>query len=141
MIVGVVGSRRRDSRKDRAILTYEIYKLNKVEKITKIVTGDCKKGADNTAKDICEGTEEIEIDIKYKKDPKTGEKWNDWKDSYHVTYYEFTRMCYARNEEIAKEPLDYLVAQVAPDRKGGTETTIKYFKRHHKDWEKKLKII
>ena len=140
MIVGIVGSRRRNSQKDREILSYEVYKLNLIEKISKIVTGDCNEGADKTARDICEGTEGIEPDIKRIKNPETGEEM-DFNNHPWFEYYIMTHIFYARNEEIAKEPLDYLIALVSPDRKGGTENTIKHFKRHHKDWEKKLIII
>jgi hypothetical protein len=59
-------------------------------------------------------------------------------------WFDYDTMCnifYRRNEEIAKEPMDYLLALVAPDRKGGTENTIKYFKQYNKDWKKKLIII
>ncbi|KKM16481.1 hypothetical protein LCGC14_1685330 [marine sediment metagenome] len=140
MIVGIVGSRRRNSQKDRVILSYEVYKLNKIEQITKIVTGDCDKGADKTTRDIYEGTEGIELDIKRIKNPETGEEM-DFNNHPWFEYYIMTQIFYARNEEIAKEPLDYLIALVSPDRKGGTENTIKHFKRHHKDWEKKLIII
>jgi len=138
MIVGIVGSRRRNSKKDFGKL---IIKLGQLERrtrrfIKKIVTGDCDEGGDDFAREIT-NIFGYELYVKYKLDPETGEKLTRYIDDY----FEFCRVCYARNEEIAKEPLDYLIAIVTPDRTGGTENTIKHFKRHHKDWKEKLILL
>ena len=42
-----------------------------------------------------------------------------------ATYHDYRKMYYARNKQIA-EACDELVALVADDRKGGTESTIKF---------------
>lgn len=143
MKIGIVGSRRRNTEKDFAKIIIRLRQLERETErlIETIVTGDCDEGGDKFARDIADMFG-YELDVKYKKDPKTNQIIPDYIDECeHYDYYTFCKICYARNEEIAKEPLDYLIALVAPDRKGGTENTIKHFKRLHKDWEKKLIII
>lgn len=137
MIVGIIGSRTRDSPRDLKILIDECLEIDKIEKITKIVTGDCQIGGDQFARDVLKSMFDCELDVKYKIDPKTGEKL----EKYVSDYLEFTNICYTRNEKIAEEELGCLLALVAQNRKGGTENTIKHFKRLHKDWKKKLKIL
>ena len=147
MIIGIVGSRRRNTEKDYLNLIWKIVELehNNNTLTKKIVTGDCDEGGDKFARKIANDSKDIELDIKYKLDPETGEKakkpFNRCAKQLPYDYWTFVGICYARNEEIAKEPLDYLIALVAPDRKGGTENTIKHFKRLHKDWEDKLIIL
>ena len=141
MIVGVVGSRRRNTAKDKAML---IIKLGHLELTTgrlikKIVTGDCDEGGDKFAKDIVD-IFGYQLDVKRIKAPETGEEM-DFNAHKWFDYLTICNIYYSRNEEIAKEPLDYLVALVTPDRKGGTENTIRHFRRLHKDWEEKLIII
>ena len=140
MIIGIIGSRRRNSKEDYLNLCWKIVELeDESNSITKkIVTGDCDEGGDKFARKIANDTDDIELDVKFKIDPETGEKLEGYR---RCSYNEFTQICYERNEEIAKEPLDYLIALVAPDRKGGTENTIKHFKRLHKDWKDKLIIL
>lgn len=138
MIVGIVGSRRRNNEEDRSKLY--LY-LSRIGDITKIVTGDCWCGGDEFAGDYADQYD-IELDVKYKRDPETNQIIPDYIDeSEHYDYYTFCKICYARNEEVAKEPLDFLIALVSDDRTGGTENTIKYFKRYHKDWKDKLIIL
>ena len=137
MIIGIVGSRRRNKEIDFGKIVLKLSQLErKTEReIEKIVTGDCDEGGDKFARDIADMFG-YEIDVKFKRDLKNGEKFLGWAHNW-----EFTKMCYSRNEEIAKEPLDYLIALVAPDRTGGTEYTITQFKKYHKDWEDKLIIL
>jgi len=141
MIVGIVGSRRRKGNKDFKKVLDKVMQLevNDQDRITKIVTGDCDEGGDKFARDIG-SVFEIELDIKRIIDPETGEEL-DFNNHRWFYWDEMVQMFYDRNEEIAKEPLDYLIALVASDRKGGTENTIKHFKRLHKDWKDKLIII
>ena len=141
MIVGIVGSRRRKSDKDFGKIVARLSQLEREtgREIKKIVTGDCDEGGDKFAREIADMFG-WECEVKYKLDP-AGNRWINAKISGWVTYWEFTKMCYNRNEEVAKEPLDYLLPLVAPDRTGGTENTIKHFKRHHKDWKEKLIIL
>ncbi|MBW8002650.1 MAG: DUF2493 domain-containing protein [Planctomycetes bacterium] len=108
--IGIVGSRRRDKHKDyikvrEAFL--EIYK-----KGDSIVSGGCPKGGDRFAEMIAKD-EFIDIHI-FKPDWSKGR------------FAGFTR-----NTDIARMS-DVLIACVAPDRKGGTEDTIRKFtKRFH----------
>jgi len=46
-----------------------------------------------------------------------------------MAWYDKTKEYYARNELIAKNS-DVVVAFVSPDRKGGTENTIKWANQH-----------
>jgi len=141
MIVGIVGSRRRNTEKDKAKLIIKLgfLELTIGRLIKKIVTGDCDEGGDKFARDIVD-LFGYEKDVKRIKDPETG--WEmDFKNHKWFPYCEMVQIFYDRNEEIAKEPLDYLIALVAHDRKGGTENTIKHFKKYNEDWEDKLIII
>ena len=108
-----------------------------------IVTGDCDEGGDKFARKLAKGGKYsgIKLDVKFMRDPETNEIIPDYIPFNFYDYYTFCKICYARNEEIAKEPLDYLIALVAPDRKGGTENTIRHFKRYHKDWKNKLILL
>ena len=151
MIIGIIGSRRRASTPDFVLLKRRLKKLvtkrnirGKLSDIDKIVTGDCETGGDNFARIIAKNNG-IECDVKYKKDLFTGEKWEQQLDKdgkvVRVGHKAFTQMCYNRNEEIAKENLDYLFCLVARDRTGGTENTIEKFKEFHYDWEEKLILV
>ena len=131
MIIGIVGSRRRNSREDLLLLMDKLQEIHEENKITKIVTGDCNEGGDKFAREIAEAdVGDVELVVKEATLPPKGSHYLDF-----VTAY------YNRNEEIAKEPLDYLIALVAPDRMGGTENTIRHFRRLHKDWKEKLIIL
>ncbi|GAH00699.1 unnamed protein product, partial [marine sediment metagenome] len=81
-----------------------------------------------------------ELDVKKIKHPQTGEEL-DFKHHVYFNYYTMVGIFYRRDDEIAKEDMDYLLALVSPNRTGGTEKTIKYFKSHHKDWSEKLIIL
>lgn len=134
--IGIVGSRRRSSEEDYNILYKKVCELERNEPIEKFVTGDCRVGGDAFCRTIALYWGR-NLEVKYKIDPET----DDILHRFIKDYYKFTQICYMRNEEIAKESLDYLIALIAPDRKGGTENTIKHFKRYHKDWKKKLILI
>ena len=136
MKIGIIGSRRRNTEEDRSKLY--LY-LSRIGEITKIVTGDCDKSGDKFARDFA-NDRGIELDVKRIKDPQTGEEM-DFKNHKWFDWFTMCTIFYDRNEEIAKEPLDYLIALVAPDRKGGTENTIRHFRRLHKDWMIKLIIL
>jgi len=124
MKLGIVGSRQRDSMADKGILMKRVLDL----KPGMIISGGCKKGADKFAEEIAE-TLGIPITIFY---PKTG-------DARHMG--DMVRAYYARNKLIATHS-DHLVALVAPDRKGGTENTIQYFKKRWcMSWRQKLEIL
>ena len=141
MIIGIVGSRRRNSDGDFGRLIVKLRQLEREteREIKKIVTGDCDEGGDKFARDIADMFG-YEIDVKKIKDPETGEEM-DFKNHRWFDYKTICNIFYKRDEEIAKEDMDYLLALVSPYRTGGTEKTIKYFKRHHADWEDKLIIL
>lgn len=113
MRVGVVGSRRRNSDLDRA-LVFRV--LNTHYTYPTIVSGGCKKGADVFAKEYAleKGLEYVE----YR--PRT--------DPPVRSYGEAVQRYHYRNRLIA-ENCDVLIALVAADRKGGTENTIKHAQR------------
>ena len=138
MIVGIVGSRRRNSSADFGRLVARLTQLEREtgRDIKKIVTGDCKKGGDSFARDIADMFG-WECDVKDKLDPETGEKL----ERYINDYFKFSNICYDRNIEIVRQPLDYLIALVACDRTGGTENTIKHFRKLRPDWIEKLIIL
>lgn len=153
-MIGIVGSRRRKSNEDLRMLEKSFVKILAIElgiyfgdiddlgsslKDVTIVTGDCDVGGDKFAKEIADFFE-INLDVKRIRDPDTGEVM-DFKNHRWFSYNRICNIFYKRDEEIAKEPLDYLIALVAPDRTGGTEYTIKQFKKYHKNWEEKLIII
>ncbi len=108
--IGIVGSRRRDTNEDFLKIN-NAFLLNFYEGDA-IVSGGCPKGGDRFAEIIAE---------KYKV-PITIYKPN-WKKYGHGAGL-------IRNTDIAKES-DILIACVSEDRKGGTEDTIKKFKKFH----------
>ena len=154
MIVGIVGSRRRNSTQDLISLERvfvntltdelgvyfgDIDSLGSGLRDITIVTGDCDKGGDHFAKYLA-NIYKCKLDEKKIKDPETGKEM-DFKNHRWFDWFTMCTIFYDRNEEIVKEPLDYLIALVAPDRKGGTENTIRHFRRLHKDWKDKLIIL
>ena len=114
IIIGIVGSRRRNTEQDKKLVEEELLKLIFVLKEIKLCSGGCKTGADR----FCE-----EFSIKYNV-PITVHK-ADWKKNGRGAGF-------VRNTDIAKDS-DVLIACVAEDRKGGTEDTIKKFKKFHPD--------
>lgn len=110
MILGIVGSRRRNSQADKEILKDRILDLRP----TTIVSGGCPKGADKFAEEIAA---ELGIEILIFR-PKGITK--------RTPYFKIVRAMYERNSMIAHVS-DHLIALVAKDRKGGTENTIGYF--------------
>ena len=148
MKIGIIGSRRRNTEEDctkleicfaNLLLNFrKELKTNRTKMVT-IVTGDCDEGGDFFAKYLATmyGSK---LDVKRIKDPQTGEEM-DFKNHKWFDWFTMCTIFYDRNEEIAKEPLDYLIALVTPDRKGGTENTIRHFRRLHKDWKDKLIIL
>lgn len=115
MILGIVGSRKRYKSEDYESLLNRVVALNP----TMIVSGGCWIGADAWAQEIAED-HGIPITIYH----PALKRWIKYK------YWEVTKANYARNELIAKN-CTHLIALVSPDRKGGTENTIKHFKKHH----------
>lgn len=112
MIIGIVGSRRRDSQTDFEIVEREFLKVYKLGDI--ICSGLCPKGADRFA---------VILSNKY----QIGNLW------YPADWKRYGRGAgFRRNTDIAKSS-DVLIACVALDRTGGTEDTIRKYKKLGKD--------
>ena len=109
VFIGIVGTRRRDTAEDLFLVINEFNKFF-VEDIV-IVSGLCPKGGDRFATLIYQKHE-------------TNKLWfpAEWSLGRHAGF--------VRNTEIARWS-DYLIATPAPDRKGGTEDTIKKFTKFH----------
>jgi len=128
MKLGIVGSRRRVKAEDRELLVKRVRELQP----DMIISGGCLSGADVFAEEIARNLG-IPITIYYPKLDSTK----------RYARHEVVKAMYARNELIAKDS-DRLIALVAPDRKGGTENTIDWFRAHHQhedDWEDRLEIL
>jgi hypothetical protein len=124
MRVGIVGSRRRNRPKDFAQV-YTVIKTAQDEYGSDlvIVSGGCSEGADRFAKLVCE-TLGVTI-VEYVPNLVGVRDYGDAVKRY-----------YARNREIVEDS-DKIIAQVAADRQGGTENTI----RHAKELEKPVELI
>jgi len=114
--IGIVGTRRRNTPGDLHLVVNEFQKFRKAVELVGninivIVSGLCPKGGDKFA---------TMIYSKY----KTKKLWfpPEWNLGRHAGF--------VRNTEIARWS-DYLIATPSPDRKGGTEDTIKKFVRFH----------
>lgn len=109
-IIGIVGSRRRDSEEDFNKIEKEFLKVYKQGDT--ICSGLCPRGADRFA---------VTLAKKY----KAKSLWfpPDWK-KYGLS------AGFIRNTDIAKNSY-ILIACAAKDRKGGTEDTIKKFIKFH----------
>lgn len=124
--IGIVGSRRRDTPKDKRLvksLFLTVYKKGDV-----IVSGGCPRGADRFAEEIAREMD-IEIII-YRAD------WNNLShpDALIKTnkYGQYdARAGFRRNTSIASHS-EILIACVADDRRGGTEDTIAKFTEMNK---------
>jgi hypothetical protein len=105
-IIGIIGTRRRDSNADYLKVKEAFLKV--YEDGDEIVSGGCPKGGDRFAELIAK-TLQVPIKIYYA-------QWNKFGKSAG----------FKRNTEIAIEA-DVLIACVAEDRTGGTEDTIVKF--------------
>lgn len=113
MRVGVVGSRRRDTDLDRALV---FHALDEYGPGLTVVSGGCKKGADAFAKEYAKSLGLEYIEYRPRTDPPVR------------SYGEAVQRYHYRNRLIA-ENCDILIALVADDRTGGTENTIKHARR------------
>ena len=114
-VIGIIGSRRRDNEEDYKQVYNEFKKW--YDEGDKICSGGCPKGGDRFAEIIARKLgltiENGSLIIHYPKKPKTGSPRWAWAQAN-----------YERNTLVANDS-DVLIACVAPDRKGGTEDTIK----------------
>ena len=111
-IIGIIGSRRRDTEEDFK-LTEDAF-LKVYEPGDKICSGLCSKGGDRFA---------VIIADKYNLEPI-------WFPAQWAKYGKGAG--FIRNTDIANNS-DVLIACVAEDRKGGTEDTIKKYSKMGKD--------
>lgn len=106
MIVGIIGSRRRNSKNDYH-LTRDAF-VGVVEWCGSLVSGGCPKGGDKFSEIL---SKQMDIPIRI----------------YEAEWHRYGKSAgFIRNTYIA-EDADILIACVAKDRKGGTEDTIKKF--------------
>jgi hypothetical protein len=111
-IIGIVGTRRKDSEDD--MLKVEKMFLEIYEEGDAICSGLCPKGADRFA---------VILADKY----KTKKMW------FPANWDKYGKAAgFIRNGDIAKAS-DMLIALVSDDRTGGTEDTIKKFKKLNKN--------
>jgi len=138
--IGIVGTRRRDAREDLEVVLCAFQDITQrcilsIANFT-IVSGGCKQGGDRFAEIIIDRfkTQKIihlpdksQLDKELlKKNPRAA----------------YAKINYARNTLIARDARDYLIACVAEDRKGGTEDTIKKFKKLNPEtWQDKLILV
>ena len=117
-VIGVVGFRRRNSDEDRQLVYKAIHHTRQhIGGNTILVSGGCPQGADLFAEEYAE-MHRLPI-IRHLPDQTQLREDVPKRAAYAIINY-------ARNELIAADA-DVLIACVAPDRKGGTEDTIKKF--------------
>lgn len=112
--VGVVGSRRRNTQKDKEIIRRALSHRIKQGDSLYLVSGGCEEGADKFAEELSAELK-LPISIHYPDKSKLPDK---------PLYYQIVQMYYDRNILIAEE-CDLLIALPADDRRGGTEHTIR----------------
>lgn len=112
MNIGIVGSRRREDKE-------AVHKLVDSLKPTDVVISGGCRGVDSWA---TERAQQRGMSVKVFKPDMSNLK----------DHWELTKRYYARNKLIA-ENSDILYAFVSPDRKGGTEVTIKYAQELRKE--------
>jgi hypothetical protein len=123
-VIGIVGSRRRNTMADfdKVVEAFDrVYRSG-----DRLVSGGCLKGADHVA-EMLHYERSIPIKVHYPDKAKLNQELLavNPKAAY-------AQINYARNELIARDA-DVLIACVAKDRKGGTEDTIRRFKKKCKE--------
>ena len=113
-IIGIIGTRRRDEKSDYQLVSEAFWKIYEEGDI--ICSGGCGAGGDKFAKWIHEG-----FAIPYLEFPAQWEKYGK-------------SAGFKRNTDIAKFST-VLIACVSPERTGGTEDTIKKFKKFNPNGE------
>lgn len=106
-VIGIVGSRRRDSDEDFSLMVTAFQAVREHYPAVRVVSGGCPKGGDRFAEIIARQFG-LTITIHYP----------DWNGPAG------RGAGFVRNTKIAQD-CDVLLAMVAPDRAGGTEDTVK----------------
>jgi hypothetical protein len=119
-MIGIIGSRRRDSARDYELTRAKF--LSIYSPCDEIVSGGCPKGGDHFAELIAQ-LFQVPITIHYPDKSKL-----DMKLMKLNPRAAFAKIAFARNGLIARDA-DVMIAVVAPDRKGGTEDTLKTFRK------------
>lgn len=120
-VIGIVGARVRNTEDDFNIVRDKLLAITEsIPSSFMIVSGGCAKGADRFAELLTGGKIRIHFPVVRP----------------NMTRWEYRKACYDRNTLIAEDS-DQMIACVAPDRKGGTEDTIKKFCKKSKmtEWE------
>lgn len=120
--IGIVGSRRRDADVDYLLVSRAFGGV--YGKGDRIVSGGCRKGGDRFAELIAD---RFNIPITIHR-PDQGEL--DLALLVQNPRAAYAKINYARNTLVARDA-DVLIACVAPDRRGGTEDTIRKFEKIH----------
>ncbi len=110
-VIGIIGSRRRNTSKDFKLIRLEFKK--QYQKGDAICSGGCRRGADRFAEVLMDNYR-----IPEEKRFIFPARWKKYGNAAGPI----------RNTKIAKQS-DILIACVAEDRTGGTEDTIKKFER------------
>ena len=125
--IGIVGSRRRAEDSDYEKTERAFFQI--YDEGDTIVSGGCPKGGDRFAEIIAEKYEipiviyQAEWDDLTQPDARIKENWRGKYDA---------NAGFRRNTFIARDA-DVLIAVVASDRKGGTEDTIRKYRKMGKD--------
>jgi hypothetical protein len=143
MIIGIVGSRRRNSNQDKCLLTLKLKELVDIyggPENVRFCSGHCKTGGDKFAEEIAlevygqEFFDKMIIHIPNENNLDENLLKINRRAAYRIINYD-------RNTLIAIDS-DILIALVAKDRKGGTEDTISKFKKvNNKTWKNKLFLL
>lgn len=123
MRIGIIGCRQRNGVSDYlavARVFYDIYRPGDI-----MVSGGCKEGGDRFGEALADSVGADKI-IHYPDKSKLDIALMQWNPSAA-----YAKINYARNTLVAADS-EFLIAAVAPDRKGGTEDTIKKWLRLHK---------
>jgi len=122
-VIGIVGSRRRDGQEAYEAIYNEFKKW--YDTGDKICSGGCPKGGDRFAELIAKKMNLTEengglIIHRPKPVPQGSPRWA------------YAKVNFERNTIVAKDS-DVIIATVAPNRKGGTEDTLKKWSKFHED--------
>lgn len=120
--IGIIGSRRRNEVEDYVAVARAYFRIVKPGDV--VVSGGCPLGADRFAEVLADCVKRVRLKIFYPDKSKLDKHL--LKINPRAAY---AKINYARNTLVAEASVDYLIACVAHDRTGGTEDTIKKWKK------------